>query len=168
LSNRIIYVMGVSGCGKSTIGKLIANELGIQFFDGDDFHPQANIEKMKSGQALNDDDRRPWLEAINTHAKNISLTGGAVIACSALKESYREKLSADIVENTIWVYLKGSFNLIQSRMMRRSHFMPSSLLQSQFDTLQEPSNAIIVSIKDRPELVSANIIKQLEEWQSLD
>lgn len=151
--------MGVSGCGKSTIGKLLAQELDIPFFDGDDFHPKANIKKMSSGQPLNDDDRQGWLEALNKQAKKQIAKNSCVIVCSALKEKYRETLSVGINQEIKWVYLSGSFNQIYNRVNKRpDHFMPSDLLQSQFDALEEPKDALKIDISLSPE----EIIKKIK------
>ena len=108
---QIFYVMGVSGCGKSTIGKMLAQELEIPFFDGDDYHPEANIEKMKSGRPLNDEDRKGWLLRLNTLAQS-QKEKGAVIACSALKEAYRVLLNKGLKNEVCWVYLEGSYATI--------------------------------------------------------
>jgi 6-phosphogluconate dehydrogenase len=159
---HIYYVMGVSSSGKSTIGRLLANHLGIPFFDGDDFHPIENINKMKSGQPLNDDDRRPWLLSLQALAEENSAKAGAVIATSALKQSYRDLLERDIPNKDIdWVFLHGTFDTINQRMQERSeHFMPMDLLRSQFDTLEIPENAIKVSILNSPEQIIKDIINQ--------
>lgn len=156
----IFHVMGVSGCGKSTIGILLSKELNIPFFDGDDFHPDSNIEKMEKGISLNDDDRQGWLETLNKLAKSNSQKG-AVIACSALKEKYRITLSKNVEKETSFVYLKGTFQEISDRLEQRSnHFMPKELLQSQFDALEEPSESITVSITLSPEEIIKQIIQQ--------
>lgn len=151
--------MGVSGCGKTTIGKTLADKLGIPFFDGDDFHPQSNIDKMKKGNALNDDDRKPWLEILATNIQSWETEKGAVLACSALKENYRMLLSSK-VNNLNWVFLKGSFATIESRMRKRAnHYMKSTLLQSQFDTLEVPNYGLHLDIeKDTNEIIN-EIIK---------
>ena len=157
----IYIIMGVSGSGKSTIGQLLAERLSIPFYDGDDFHPEANIHKMQSGHSLNDQDRAPWLKAINQHCIKEQGNQGCVIACSALKESYRSILSTDI-DSLYWVSLEGSFELIYERITsRKSHFMPPELLQSQFDTWEKPKGAITVNIIDDPELIITNITNQL-------
>lgn len=133
---KVIFIIGVSGSGKSTIGKLLAEQLNIPFLDGDDFHPESNIEKMSNGQALNDTDRQGWLEVLNDLAKKQLVKSSCIIVCSALKQKYRETLSLDIIKNTKWVYLSGSFNQILERVNnRKGHFMPSQLLKSQFETL---------------------------------
>ena len=154
--------MGVSGSGKSTFGKLWAAERGIPFVDGDDFHPEANIQKMASGQALNDQDRQGWLEAIHQYVLPFARTSGIVVACSALKNQYRTLLSRGLERQVVWVYLHGSFELILQRMQDRSeHFMPAALLQSQFDTLEIPKDAIILDIRESPTLLIHYLENQL-------
>lgn len=158
----IFIVMGVSGTGKTTIGRLLSETYNYPFFDGDDYHPQENIEKMSSGKPLNDDDRRGWLESLNELAHQ-HLRSGAVIACSALKEKYREILRKGIENDTCFIYLNGSFEQIKKRLeTRKGHFMSAVLLQSQFDTLEEPLDAIVVSIGLSPSEIITTIKKQLE------
>jgi len=161
--NSVFIVMGVSGCGKTTVGKRLAETLAIPFIDADAFHPKENIEKMTNGIALTDTDRKPWLENLNQELKLQAQQKGAVLACSALKESYRKILSKGI-KNLHWIYLKGNFELIQKRMQQREqHFMDVNLLQSQFDTLEEPTYGIQLAIHNSPnELVTqiCNHIKQ--------
>ncbi len=158
--------MGVSGCGKSTISKLLSDELSIPFFDGDDFHPQANIDKMSAGEALNDLDRLPWLRAINEHCRLEQEKQGCVVACSALKRSYRQVLSEQITV-MICVSLEGSFELFLRRIQaRENHFMPPELLQSQLDTWEYPRGAIHVDIKNPPEIILQEILSQLNHMSS--
>lgn len=153
--------MGVSGTGKSTIGKLLSQKLAIPFFDGDDFHPEANIKKMQSGLPLNDEDRYDWLVSLNKLSKEHKQQG-AVIACSALKSAYRDILNQDMGGHLTFVYLQGSFELIKSRMEKRdSHFMPIDLLKSQFDTLEPPDEAITISIEQSPDSIIDSILRQL-------
>ena len=154
--------MGVSGCGKSTIGNMLANELKIPFFDGDNYHPKENIAKMTSGKSLNDDDRYSWLLLLNELARKQLKKNSCVIVCSALKQKYRDLLSQGIENNTKWVYLSGSFETIYNRLnSRKDHFMPSELLLSQFDTLEIPKNAINVDIEQLPEEIIKNIKEEL-------
>jgi carbohydrate kinase (thermoresistant glucokinase family) len=143
----IVIVMGVSGCGKSTIGTLLAQRLGVVFLDADEYHPPENVAKMAAGVPLGDADRRPWLERLNAELRNRS---DAVLACSALKESYRKVLAQGI--DCRFVHLRGSIELIRSRMTQRQHrYMPASLLESQFATLEAPARAIDVDIARSPE-----------------
>jgi len=159
----VIIITGVSGCGKTTIGKHLAKALDCPFYDADDFHPQANIDKMASGKPLNDDDRKPWLEHLATKIKDWSTIGISVLACSALKESYREQLA--IKNNTIeWVFLEGNFKIIKDRMEARSnHFFKPNLLLSQFETLEAPKQAISVSVEKKPQEIVGIILKALKE-----
>ena len=158
---RIIIIMGVSGSGKSTIGKNLASVLELPFFDADDFHPKSNIDKMRQNIPLNDVDRKPRLEHLALELKQWSRTSGAILACSALKEAYRDVLSAYV--NTIeWVVLLGQFKTIQDRMShRKDHFMTAALLQSQFDTLEEPSYGYHIDIEQDYEHTISDIIEKL-------
>lgn len=145
-NQNIYFICGVSGCGKSTIGKLLASSLEIMFRDGDDFHPQTNIDKMKSGRPLDDDDRQGWLEAI--HEYIASTDQSVIIACSALKEKYRNILMGSLNTTIHWIFLDGSYELIYSRMKKReNHFMPEELLRSQFDILDIPAYALKIDIE---------------------
>ena len=159
--------MGVSGCGKSTIGKLLAQDLDIPFFDGDDFHPESNITKMSNGQPLNDNDRQGWLETLNDLAKKQIENNSCVIVCSALKQKYRDTLNFGIKNQTEWIHLKGTFDQIYNRMQSRAdHFMPSDLLKSQFETLENPNSAISIDIGLTPKQIikkiKLNIMKTSE------
>ncbi|WP_398470116.1 gluconokinase [Tardiphaga sp.] len=157
--------MGVSSSGKSSIGKALAERLGWRFADGDDFHPPANVEKQRAGQALTDEDRWPWLQSIADEIDRVTAEGGKlVVACSALKRVYRDLLVHGRHDIRI-VYLDGSRELIAKRMAaRKNHFMPPSLLDSQFKTLEMPGTderVIAVSIDDDIDGIVAAIAKQL-------
>ena len=145
--------MGVSGCGKSTIGQMLAERLGYPFLDADEFHPPVNVAKMAAGTPLSDADRQPWLERLNG---KLRAQKNAVLACSALKESYRQILSKGLADCR-FVHLRGSIELIRARMKERRHrYMPASLLESQFATLEPPADAIEVDIGvSAPECVAA-------------
>lgn len=151
----MVIVMGVCGCGKTTVGRGLARELGCEFLDADDFHPEANVAKMAKGVALTDDDRWPWLDAIVEAMRERAPRGsGAVIACSALKQAYRDRLRRGVgtVDEVRIVYLKGDTATIASRLASRSgHYMPASLLESQFAALEEPGDAIVVDIRQPAE-----------------
>ncbi len=147
--NHVVIVMGVSGCGKTSVAKALAEKHQWRCLDADDFHPPANVEKMRAGTPLNDDDRWPWLDKLNSMLRHSAAKNESVVlACSALKEVYRERLSQRIARAKVSiVHLEGSFELIESRMKARQHkYMPSTLLKSQFETLQTPANAIQVAI----------------------
>ena len=134
--------MGVSGCGKSTVGALLARRLGVEFLDGDEFHPPENVAKMAAGVPLEDADRRPWLERLNAELRQ---RDNVVLACSALKESYRQTLSQGV--DCRLVHLRGPIELIRARLAERKHrYMPASLLESQFAALEPPAGAIDVDI----------------------
>jgi len=143
----IAIVMGVSGVGKTTIGAALASALGWRFLDADDYHPAANVAKMAAGIALQDEDRWPWLDTLNQKLQAAEAQGESVVlACSALKARYRERLVAGLRRYRI-VYLHGAFGLIDARLRARRHkYMPASLLQSQFATLEPPSDAIAVDV----------------------
>jgi carbohydrate kinase (thermoresistant glucokinase family) len=156
MQGRIIFIMGVSGSGKTTIGKLLSEKIGWPFFDADDFHTTENKEKMQSGQPLSDDDRSEWLQKINQLAVKAVLDNGAIIACSALKEKYRNVLCSGI-DKPQWIFLNGSYDTIYSRIQKRKdHYMPASLLQTQFDSLEIPADSFSISIqKTTTEIVAA-------------
>ena len=158
----IIIVMGVSSSGKSTVGKLLAQELNIPFADADDYHPESNLKKMQAGTPLTDEDRYSWLIDLN-RALREATHSGIVMACSALKETYRQLMSKEIGSPILWVYLDGSYEEILERMRKREeHFMPSSLLKSQFETMEEPLYAFKVPISDPPEMIVHKIIQQIK------
>jgi gluconokinase len=150
----IVIVFGVSGAGKTTIGKLLAEQLGWTFYEADDFHPRANIEKMHSGRPLTDEDRWPWLERLREQiARSIAAKESAVLACSALKRAYRERLS--VSDDVKFVFLRGDYALIENQLRRRrGHFMNPALLKSQFADLEEPApseDALTIELGQTPE-----------------
>ena len=156
---NIIILIGVSGSGKSTLGKALSKKLGILFIDGDDFHSLDNIEKMKKSIPLNDKDRKPWLiklsEKIFESHKN-----GLVVACSALKEKYREQLVRFVPKkNILWVVLDCEIKELKKRMQKRSHFMPVDLLESQIKIFEKPKNAFYL-------ISSLTIEEQIKKIQS--
>jgi carbohydrate kinase (thermoresistant glucokinase family) len=156
----VLFVMGVSGSGKSTIAQLLSAELGLDFVEGDDYHPTSNIEKMSRGTPLTDLDRWPWLEALNQVAVRYQ-NKGCVMTCSALKKRYRQVLGQGIAIKTHWLYLKGDYDLIYERMQKREHFMDAMMLRSQFDALEEPEEAIVVDISESSELIVQKIKKEI-------
>jgi len=143
--------MGVSGCGKTTIGQLLAQRLGWPFFDGDDFHPAANVDKMSRGIPLDDEDRKGWLDHLaDLISEHLRKGESIVLACSALKQSYRDQLCLD-TEQVKFVYLKGSYELIRERIQNRPwHYMKPDMLPSQFAILEEPQDALIIGIEQTP------------------
>lgn len=161
----IVVVMGVSGSGKTTVARLLAERLGFAFVDGDDLHPRENVEKMRSGRPLDDGDRLPWLEAI---ARRIDLWreagDGGVITCSALKRAYRD-IIVERRPDTVLVYLRGPQALIHARLTARTaHFMPVGLLDSQFAALEEPAEdeqATVVDIEAMPSLIVDDVLRKL-------
>lgn len=154
--------MGVSGTGKSTIGKLLSDRTGWTFYDADDFHPPANIDKMNRGIPLQDSDRLCWLKELNQLIiSSLNSKRQGILACSALKSHYRQILGANH-PGVIFVYLRGSYDCIQSRIQHRTgHFMKSNLLQSQFDTLEEPQNALVIDVSLTPEMIVNKILNQI-------
>ncbi|ELI8044623.1 TPA: gluconokinase [Yersinia enterocolitica] len=157
MAGRSIIVMGVSGSGKTTVGEAVARRIHAKFIDGDDLHPRANIQKMGSGHPLDDEDRMPWLErlsdaAYSLHHKNES----GIIVCSALKRRYRDRLREGNPE-MVFLYLKGSFDVIMERLKARSgHFMPTDLLKSQFEALEEPGS-------EEPDVICVDIDADIDE-----
>ena len=162
LHPTVIILMGVSGSGKSAVGSELARRLGWQFFDGDDFHPEYNIQKMAKGTPLTDEDRKPWLGVLNDLiAEQIALEKPSIIACSALKQAYRDQL-VEGNEGAVIVYLRGDFDMIYERIKNRSnHFMKTQLLQSQYETLEDPEEALVISIDQSIESIVNQIINEL-------
>ena len=158
----IVVVMGVTGAGKTTVGRLLARELGGDFLDADDYHPAANVAKMRAGHPLTDDDRRPWLARLNEVLRErAARSAGVVLACSALKASYRDQLFAGLPDARL-VFLRGTKAEIAARLeARRGHYMNPALLDSQFAALEEPVDAIVADIGPAPAAIAAAVLAQL-------
>lgn len=169
---RIIIVMGVSSSGKSTIGQSVARRLHVPFLDGDGYHPDANVEKMRAGTPLNDEDRWPWLQRLAQALHEAADRKGASVgACSALKRAYRDYLIEQAGEPILFVYLDGSREIIAERMARRQHeYMPTSLLDSQFATLEVPDqqteNVLFVPVTDSVEKLTMTTVKAVDHLKS--
>ena len=160
----VIIIFGVSGAGKTTVGKLMARDLGWHFMEADDFHPAANIEKMRSGHPLTDEDRWPWLDCLRKQIeRSLSAGENAVLACSALKRVYRDRLR--VSDEVKFVFLRGDYALVEKQLRsRHGHFMDANLLQSQFDDLEEPQpdeNILTVELGRPPEEIVEGIKTQL-------
>jgi len=152
--------MGVSGSGKSTIGKLLSRKLNVDFIEGDNYHSNENIKKLSSGIALTDNDRIKWLNKLNSIIYKNVTHSSCVVSCSALKKKYRSILRKNISDRVKFVYLEGSYSLIYERLIKRkNHFMSKSLLRSQFNTLEIPSNSIKINVKSN----QASIVKRILE-----
>ena len=160
----IVIIFGVSGAGKTTVGKLLARELSWRFIEADDFHPAANIEKIRSGHPLTDGDRWPWLDCLRKQIEQLLSAGeNAVLACSALKRAYRDRLRVSL--EVKFVFLRGDYALVEKQLRsRRGHFMDANLLQSQFDDLEEPhpdENVITIDLGRTPEEIVERIKTKL-------
>lgn len=158
----VVVIIGPMGCGKSTIGSMLAADLNWDFDDADDFHPPENVEKMRSGMPLDDNDRFGWLTTLRDRIQEkIRQKRNLILACSALKQSYRDILGID-QQQIFSVYLKGSLKLLQERLTSRSHqYMNDSLLNSQLQTMEEPADGLIVAIDGSPEEICTEIIEGL-------
>ena len=158
----IIILFGVSGSGKTTIGRQLADALNIAFFDADDFHPPANIEKMASGFPLDDADRQPWLDTLATSIADWQEQGGAVLACSALKESYRVTLGSQCGERIQWILLHASEAVLGDRLRsRKGHFLNRQILSSQLNTLEIPDYGLLIDVQPTPPEIVNNILTRL-------
>jgi len=159
----VLILMGPMGCGKTVIGKMLAEKLGWPFYDGDDFHPTENVEKMRAGVALTDEDRKLWLEELRSNIRRwLGHKQNTILACSALKQVYRDMLGVN--QSTVrTVYLKGSYELLRKRIEERQHpYMNKNLLKSQLETLEEPKDGLVVDISPTPEMIVSTIIKSLK------
>jgi carbohydrate kinase (thermoresistant glucokinase family) len=159
----VLVLMGPMGCGKTAIGKMLAKKLGWSFYDADDFHPKENVEKMRAGIALTDEDRKLWLEKLRAHIQRwLKHRQSTILACSALKQAYRDILGVN-QSKVRTVYLKGSYELLRKRLEERQHpYMDKNLLRSQLDTLEEPKDGLTVDISATPEIIVGTIIKSLK------
>jgi gluconokinase len=157
----VVVVMGVTGVGKTTIGRLLAEDRGWPFLDADDFHPPANVAKMRSGVPLNDADREPWLTALRSEiGTRLEQAQSAVLACSALKQSYRDRL--EVSPAVRFVYLRGDAALIRERLLARSgHYMDPGLLASQFAALEEPKGVVVVDVGATPREIASRVETEL-------
>lgn len=163
----VYIVMGVSGVGKTTVGKLMALQLDLPFYDADDYHPVQNVEKMKKGFPLQDEDRLEWLNVLANEIKEWNTKGGAVLACSALKEKYRQQLQSIPIEDITWIYLHSTFELIKERLLlREDHFFKPELLTSQFETLESPTYGIYIDANVSLEKIIQQIMEKLNSQPS--
>jgi len=162
MKQPIIIVMGVSGSGKTTVGELLAQQLGRPFYDGDDFHPAANVAKMAAGHPLTDEDRAGWLATLAADLQPWEAAGGAVLACSALKESYRQTLQAGASLPLTWVFLDTDPAVLRKRLeARKGHYMKASMLDSQLATLEKPTYGLHLTDDVPVEALVKQIVKRL-------
>lgn len=158
----IVIVMGVTGVGKTTVGELLGAKTGWPLYDADAYHSAANVAKMRAGIPLTDEDRWPWLDRLNASLREAESRGeSAILACSALKQRYRERLQQGL-PGVRWIYLKGDIELIRSRLQqRKGHYMNPALLQSQFDALEPPDDAVTVDVGGEPEALVQRVLASL-------
>lgn len=162
MKKPIIVVMGVSGSGKTTVGELLAQHLGLPFYDGDDFHPAANIAKMAAGHPLTDEDRAGWLATLAADFQPWEAAGGAVLACSALKESYRQTLQAGASLPLTWVFLDTAPDVLRKRLeARQGHYMKANMLESQLATLEKPTYGLHLTDDVPVETLVEQIVERL-------
>ncbi len=160
----VYIVLGVSGCGKSTVGRAEAQRLEIPFYEADDFHSEANKQKMAGGHALTDADRKPWLENLASHLGDWNIQGGGVLACSALKQSYRNALVGSLPHGACFIYLRGQRETLTQRLAQRGgHFFDPQLLDDQIDTLEEPVDAMVFDIETALEPLAEQIVQAISK-----
>ena len=158
----LLVVCGVSGVGKTTIGRLLSEALKLPFYDADDFHPESNVEKMSNGIPLDDGDRRPWLDTLASHLSEWEKEGGAVLACSALKERYREILGSQCGERIRWIVLHANETVLADRMASRTgHLFDRQLLGSQLDTLEIPDYGWLIDVQPSPQEIVNELLMRL-------
>lgn len=159
----VYLLMGVSGVGKTTIGLLLSEELKLKFYDADDFHTKESVLKMKRGIPLDDNDRKVWLDTISKHIKSCNNSEDTVLACSALKQKYREIITSYGKERVVFIYLKGSKKIIEYNLLnRKNHFFPIALLNSQYEILEKPKYSITLTIDNKtPKEICYKVIKKI-------
>lgn len=159
---KAIVLMGVSGCGKTALGKILSQKVNASFIEGDEYHPSSNINKMSNGIPLDDNDRLPWLMILrDLISEHIAQDKPLIMSCSALKEKYRQILRGEN-NNIVFIYLRGSYDMIYTRMQKRTgHYMKPGMLQSQFDALEEPLDAITVDIDRDIDSIVQDVIEKL-------